>query len=476
VNRNLRLDQIQWVGFDMDYTLAIYRQEAMDLLSIEATAKKMVEAKGRPASLLDLPFDASFPIRGLFIDKKLGNVLKMDRYRYVKRAYHGLRRLSRDERRTLYASRPIKPGTKRFHWVDTLYALPEVTLYAYAVDHLEKLAAESGVPLDLDYGALFDEVRECIDLAHQDGSIVDVIAREPEKYLVRDPNLGPALHKLRSSGKRLFLLTNSRAAYTQKIMSYLLDDALPEYARWQSYFDVIVTGAKKPRFFTESGIPFVAAEPELAPPTERFEDGRLYEGGCIAELERLLAAMNGGAIVGDEVLYVGDHIYGDVLRTKKETAWRTMMVVQEMGAELAVHDARVADLATLDGLHDAREVLLDDLRGHQAKLKAVEREIDEAGRASAAMGSARIAHRKAIDKAKARIAEVEAEREALERAVDAAFHPYWGSLFSTGEEITSFGDQVEQYACLYTERVSNLLHYSATHYFRGPRDRMPHEL
>ena len=87
MNRNLRLDQIAWVGFDMDYTLAIYRQDAMDTLSIAETAKKMV-ARGRPESLLSLPFDPHFPIRGLFVDKKLGNVLKMDRYRYVKRAYH----------------------------------------------------------------------------------------------------------------------------------------------------------------------------------------------------------------------------------------------------------------------------------------------------------------------------------------------------------------------------------------------------
>ena len=85
-------------------------------------------------------------------------------------------------------------------------------------------------------------------------------------------------------------------------------------------------------------------------------------------------------------------------------------------------------------------------------------------------------HRKVIERAKARLLELEHEREALEAKIDRAFHPYWGSLFSTGEEITSFGDQVEQYACLYSERVSNLLHYSASHYFRGPRDAMPHEL
>ena len=42
-NRNLKMSAITWVGFDMDYTLAIYDQLAMDRLSIDATVKKLVE-------------------------------------------------------------------------------------------------------------------------------------------------------------------------------------------------------------------------------------------------------------------------------------------------------------------------------------------------------------------------------------------------------------------------------------------------
>ncbi|MCA9619145.1 MAG: 5'-nucleotidase, partial [Myxococcales bacterium] len=41
VNRDLKLSNIDWIGFDMDYTLAIYHQDEMDRLSIEATLDKL---------------------------------------------------------------------------------------------------------------------------------------------------------------------------------------------------------------------------------------------------------------------------------------------------------------------------------------------------------------------------------------------------------------------------------------------------
>ena len=37
-----------------------------------------------------------------------------------------------------------------------------------------------------------------------------------------------------------------------------------------------------------------------------------------------------------QVLYVGDHIYGDILRSKKTLGWRTMLVVPELATELEI--------------------------------------------------------------------------------------------------------------------------------------------
>ena len=75
------------------------------------------------------------------LDAKLGNVIKMDRYKYVKRAYHGMRELRYDERRELYHSTRLRAkGSSRYHFIDTLYALSEVTLFAAGVTHMEASA------------------------------------------------------------------------------------------------------------------------------------------------------------------------------------------------------------------------------------------------------------------------------------------------------------------------------------------------
>ncbi len=460
-NRNLRLDQVKAVGFDMDYTLAIYRQAEMDRLSIDVTVSKLVD-RGYPEELLSMTYRTDFPIRGLLIDRKLGNVLKMDRHRYVKTAYHGLRRLTREERRRAYHTRRLRPGTGRYHWVDTLYSLSEVAVYAAAVEHLETRRG------GLDYGQLFSDIRECANISHQDGSILDVVLADLPRYVDHDPDLGLLLHKFRSAGKRLFLVTNSGPEYTEAMMSYLLDDGLDEYPSWKNYFDYICTASQKPRFFTDKA-PFV--DLEAAEESRALLRGRVYTGGNIADLQRALG------VAGDEVLYVGDHIYGDVLQAKKESTWRTAMIIQEMDDELRVLREHALSFERADSLEQMRDAVQDELREHQARLKQVERKLHEhkSGPNRATWDAKRVRHRRSIDRLRAQLKDLDAERAALHQVLEQAFHPFWGSVFKAGNEVSSFGSQVEQYAGLYTSRATNLSQYSPMHYYQSPRHRMPHE-
>src|SRR5689334_16203889 len=114
-NRNLRMDSIEMIGFDMDYTLALYHQDKLEKLTIQLTLQKMIANLGYPAEILQLDYDPRWAIRGLMVDKKRGNVFKMDRHSHVGRCYHGFRKLEKEERRDTYRS-------ERLHFASSAYA------------------------------------------------------------------------------------------------------------------------------------------------------------------------------------------------------------------------------------------------------------------------------------------------------------------------------------------------------------------
>jgi HAD superfamily 5'-nucleotidase-like hydrolase len=476
-NRNLRMSTIAWVGFDMDYTLAIYNQREMDELSIRATIDKLV-LRGYPKFVSSIPYQTAFPVRGLLIDKRFGHILKMNRYKFVTKGYHGMRELGKEELRHLYHSKKIRPATPRYHWIDTLYALSEAALYAALVEAMEQRG------MAIDYAKAFTDIRDSIDEAHRDGTILETVANDFPRFVHKDVELAPTLHKLRSAGKKLFLLTNSRWSYTDQMMTYLLDGAMGEYPHWRNYFDVVIVAATKPAFFQERRPLMEHSGDELVPARLPLERGKIYEGGNLQDLERALGT------VGDEVLYIGDHIYGDILRSKKESAWRTTMIIQELEGEVLAHDSCRDDFARSVELEEARDRLEDELRFYQARFKELSRRLEarertpnagqqQQGKANGSSldgESERARIKRAIDRVRVRLRYVDGEVRAIERRVDQRFHPFWGSLLKEENEQSCFGSQVEDYACLYTSRVSNFLLYSPQQYFRSPRDEMAHEL
>jgi HAD superfamily 5'-nucleotidase-like hydrolase len=459
VNRNLRMDEIELVGFDMDYTLAIYDQPRLERLSIEATLKKLVDQRGYDPAVVGLDYDPAFATRGLVVDRRTGNILKMDRYGHVGRTFHGRRSLSREERRELYQTVRIRANNARFACIDTLFALPEATMYATLVEFLD----QRGKP---NYNQLWQDIRESIDEAHRDETLKSIITKELGAYVERDPDLALALHKFRSAGKRLFLLTNSLWSYTNAVMSFLLDGVLEAYASWRSFFDVIVVGSRKPDFFS-SREPFLELDDrgKAHGKATTLQRGRLYQGGNIGDFERLAGSS------GDRVLYIGDHIFGDMLRSKKSTTWRTAMIIQELEQEITLHERLAPRVARLEAVERRLPILESEVAQQQIQLRALQKLRD-----TPENESARRTARELLEDLRDQLRETTEEQAKLEQELAAAFNPYWGAIFREGAENSRFGEQVEDYACVYTSRVSNFLAYPTTHYFRSPRDHMPHEL
>ena len=465
-NRSMNLEDTHLVGFDMDYTLAVYSMRQIEELAFRMTLERLVATKGYPADLVCLRYDHEFVIRGLVVDKAFGNIFKMDRHNHVGRCYHGRRELKLDERRALYqTNEKIRLSLPRFAWIDTLFSLPEACLYAEIIEALEARG------IDIDYHKLYDDTRDTIDEVHRDGSLKTELKKDLGKYIEPDPELASALHKLRSGGKRLFVLTNSLWDYTDPVMSYLLDGRLPEYPSWRNYFDYVIVGAQKPAFFAEQH-PFVELSPEgtiLRPTVEALERGKVYEGGNLFEFERL----SGHA--GESVLYVGDHIYGDIIRNRKASQWRTCFVVQELEREIEYIEQHAAEVQRLAELDELRTRLDDLINHHKLILNQLDRKLERAGPVPADLEQRRQREKRDLELLRRAFKATLAESGEVEQRFERRANAYWGLVFKEGNENSRFGEQVQDYADLYTSRVSNFLYYSPMQVFRSPRATMPHE-
>ncbi len=513
VNRNLRFSQIAAIGFDLDHTLAHYDALTIEKLAFDLTKRKLVEKKNYPREVLRFRYDPEFVVRGLVVDKTRGNLIKMDYFRYVGRATHGTRRIDSEERARTYNERPTRFSGEQFVSVDTLFHLPEVHLYLLLIDWFE---ATGHTP---DFLELYNDVREMIDEAHRDGTLKSIITKNVGNFVRRDAELPVLLDEFRRAGKKLFLLTNSDHAYSNALLTHLLEDKKGERS-WERFFDLLVYDARKPSFFVGGAS---HENPQSAPSVTGVP---AYAGGNAFYLESQLG------VSGDAILYFGDHTYGDILRSKKSLGWRTAMIVPEVMREVEVSHRLVRQYTALERLaheHDQLEVdkaalgrewrkLAAGLAGEDredgfavhllgiydplsqrttngpqapspeaelpARLKAL---IDGSGSGPGGRRTRgdrrRSARLRKLEELAQNIADLDHRAaslsgriRSLRRRVDGEYNPFWGSIFREGSEASRFSDQLKDFACVYTGNVSNFLHYPWNYYFQSPMNRMPHDL
>jgi 5'-nucleotidase len=156
--------------------------------------------------------------------------------------------------------------------------------------------------------------------------------------------------------------------------------------------------------------------------------------------------------------------------------------MQELETEVLAYESIKDDLARTEQLEEARERLEDELRFYQQRFKELSRGLDgkhdgkNVSHPATEQEAERGRVKRGVERIRGRLRLVDAELTTLENRTDDRFHKYWGSLLKEANEQSSFGAQVEEYACVYTSRVSNLLAYSPQQYFRSPRDVMAHEI
>ncbi|XP_071702437.1 uncharacterized protein [Rutidosis leptorrhynchoides] len=485
-NRAVNMKNIVAVGFDMDYTLAQYKPETFESLAYNGTVKKLVTNLGYPNELLDWSFDWTYMVRGLVLDKRRGNILKMDRHKYVKVAYHGFRLLSKDEKVATYGNTLIRDAFDEpdYALIDTLFSLAEAYLFAQLVDFKDNNPGK--ISEEKDYFRMYRDVRAAVDLCHRDGTLKQMVADNPKLYINEDNSLVPMLQMLKTSGLAVFLVTNSLWDYTNVVMNFLcgpqkLDGSSSLTLDWLKHFEVVITGSAKPKFFqdenraslfavdtdsgmlinTDNGSPMAqVGGPCLDLPDQMpNKPYKVFQGGNVGHLHKLLSIES-----SSQVLYVGDHIYGDILRSKKVLGWRTMLVVPELEKEVKLlwylRDTR----KQLISLRSERDQIEDQIHHLNWSLQCECLDAQEKEKVSSKLELLE------VQRERVRVTHQEAQKVFHEK-----FHKVWGQLMKTGYQNSRFAHQVERFACLYTSQISNLGLYSPAKYYRPSEDFMPHE-
>ncbi len=334
-------------------------------------------------------------------------------------------------------------------------------MYCQLVDRLD----QGMIPGAVGYADLYRRVKRGLDAAHMEGELKAEIVRDPERFVRTDPDMALALLDQKHAGKKLLLVTNSEWFYVVEMMKFTLDRFLPEGMTFRDVFDVVIVGARKPEFFSSKNPLFEVASEDglLRPVVGPMAGGKAYFGGNAGAVEAFLGCS------GDEILYVGDHIYVDVRISKSVLRWRTALVLWELEQEVAAAIARQESEARLSELMAEKErvdALACKLRLDLQRLRAgYGPKVD--------MTMEALEH--ALFEARNKLVALDQVISPLAHAMTTTPNERWGSLLYSGNDKSHLARQVERSADIYTSRVSNFLFRTPFAYLRSQRGTLPHD-
>ena len=458
-NRTLNLRGIQAIGYDMDYTLVHYHMQEWEQRAYNFIKEGLLE-KGWPVD--DLTFDPSLVIRGLVLDTEHGNVVKANRFGYVKRAFHGTEPLGFEAQRDVYQRTLVDLGEDRWHFLNTLFSISSACMYMQLVELLD--ADELGGSMG--YGDLFEIVQHTLDEAHMEGRLKEKIIANPERFVNLDPEMPLTLLDQKEAGKKVMLITNSEWGYARPMLEYAFDEFLPDGMTWRDLFDLSIVGARKPDFFSVR-MPAFRVESEDGLLREHkngpLEEGEVYVGGNAPLVEESLG------LRGEEILYVGDHLFVDVNVSKKVLRWRTALVVRELEREIEAFQSFAEKQDRLSALMEKKERLEAEFSAKRLQRQRLKKGYDGGD------GPDPETLYEQMQEIRTRLVAIDERIAPLAKASSRLVNENWGPLMRTGKDKSLFAKQVERYADVYTGRVSNFLHHTPFTYLRSHRGSLPHD-
>lgn len=449
---------IKAIGYDMDYTLIHYHVDEWEAHAYHHVRNALLTI-GWPVE--ELSFDPRMMIRGLIIDSELGNVVKANRFGFVKRAQHGTAEMPYEKLRDTYSRVIVDLSEPRWHFMNTLFSMSEACMYAQLVELLDA----GRLPAGIGYPELYVALRTAFDTTHMEGRLKSDVIDAPDRFVDLDEGTVLALLDQKHAKKKLLLITNSEWPYTAAMMGYAFDRFLPGDMTWRDLFDLVIVSARKPDFFIRPNPVFEVVQEDglLRPVVGNLEPGHAYLGGDAGMVQSAFG------LHGDEILYVGDHIFSDVNVSKSIQRWRTALILRELEDEVrALHGFRSSQ-EELEALMAQKE----QLESQQCDLRLAEL------RAEHGYGPKDVRPLSEVraDAVRVRDALAELDQRIRPLAIQSAqlVTENWGPLMRTGSDKSHLARQVERYADIYLARVSDFLHETPFAYLRSVRGSLPHD-
>nr|KAG5698473.1 hypothetical protein BaRGS_022003 [Batillaria attramentaria] len=348
-NNELSLANIEVYGFDYDYTLATYTP-ALHRLLFDLGKEALVRKLKYPAEILNFKYDEAFAVRGLHYDTLKGLVMKIDSFHNIQlgTVYRGLTPVPDEEVKALYGGTHISLdymntfyGKGPMHQMIDLFAIPEITLLSQITEYF----FQNNIVYDPEY--VFYDIRNTVQGIHTSGILHQKIMENLDLFLVKGEETKVLLKTLVDAGKNLFLITNSGFPFINAGMRYMIG------SDWMDLFDIIITNARKPKFFHAGSRPFRQFSPEedsqLWGRVTSLQKGKVYTQGNLYQLREMTGWF------GPRVLYFGDHVYSDLADPSLRYGWRTGAIIPELERDVEIQNnpeykAAVRWLVTLQHL------------------------------------------------------------------------------------------------------------------------------
>ena len=320
------MESTQTICFDADWTLVKYKLKEFVQLCYQDMVTKIAQ-KGYDSAILQHPSSESpenHVVSGLVADLQTGFLLKLDKNYQVLKAYQGFEEVSRKTLQETYGipsvfelSNPQNIYVKGAYFVFVAnFCLGLQLAFRVGVQRIKEGA------LHTSYASYMHEALEVFATILEDqncGFYKEVVAK-PANYVIQQPELVPLLRNLRSSGKKLGVITNSPGVYAKVILKQTLGED------WEELFDFVVVDSCKPSFFLET--------PEFCE-----SEGFLQYGNWESlQLQKELGS----------TMYVGDHYLGDIYAPKLK-GLKVTGIFEEVYRELGLEGVVSKELTSNTG-------------------------------------------------------------------------------------------------------------------------------